>query len=274
LLRHDVRVPVPTIALLHGQPDSSASFWPLRRELAQRLDPGVRIVAPDRPGYGANPLPATDYRGNVAWLRRWLQAIDAGPTVLVAHSWAGGIAALAACGPQSEITGLALVSSIGPFCLLPIDSVLGAPLLGNVIAFTVLQLGGPIVRRSAAATIGAQLAEVDLPYAKASGFAMQFRPLWRTFLSEQRALIRELDEITAALPSIRVPTLVVDGTEDQLIPNRTPLELVRRIPNAARVRIEGAHDLQLKQSAELAGHLASFATPLLRSAVTADRAGP
>jgi pimeloyl-ACP methyl ester carboxylesterase len=71
--RHDGRVSVPTVVLLHGQPDSSASFWSLTRELRPRLPSGVRVVAPDRPGYGANPLPAPDYAGPVRWLRRWLR---------------------------------------------------------------------------------------------------------------------------------------------------------------------------------------------------------
>jgi pimeloyl-ACP methyl ester carboxylesterase len=166
------------------------------------------------------------------------------------------------------LSGLVLVASIGPYCLLPIDSVLGAPLLGEIIAFSTLRLGGPLVRRSAAATIGAHLPPGDLPYAKVSGFAMAHRPLWRTFLDEQRALIRELDDISAALPAVSVPTLVLDGTADQLIPGRTPTELTRRIPNARRVRIAGAHDLQLKQPVELAEHIASFAAPLLTGAAS------
>ncbi|MDQ2959181.1 MAG: alpha/beta fold hydrolase, partial [Actinomycetota bacterium] len=81
-------MPTPTIVLLHGQPDSSASFWALRRALRQLLPAGTRVLAPDRPGYGANPAPATDYAGNVRWLRGWLDQIEAGPTVLLGHSWA------------------------------------------------------------------------------------------------------------------------------------------------------------------------------------------
>lgn len=53
-----VFVPTPTIVLPHGQPGSSATLWPLRRELLPRLPDGVRVLAPDRPGYGADPLPA------------------------------------------------------------------------------------------------------------------------------------------------------------------------------------------------------------------------
>lgn len=35
------------------------------------------------------------------------------------------------------------------------------------------------------------------------------RPLWSTFLTEQRALLRELDELEDALTSVRAPVLVL-----------------------------------------------------------------
>jgi pimeloyl-ACP methyl ester carboxylesterase len=256
-------VSVPTVVLLHGQPDSSASFWSLTRELRPRLPSGVRVVAPDRPGYGANPLPATDYAGNVRWLRRWLGKVSAGPVVLVGHSWAGGVAALAASGELGPISGLVLLASIGPSCLLRIDPVLAAPGLGEAIAFSTLRLGRPIIGRKARATIQGHLQSSDLPYAAASGMAMRHRPVWRSFLTEQRALMRELDSITDALPRITVPTQVIAATRDTMIPARTPAALVQAIAGASRVDISGGHDLQLRQPVHVADHIGRFASALL-----------
>ncbi|MDQ2838212.1 MAG: alpha/beta hydrolase [Actinomycetota bacterium] len=270
-------MPTPTIVLLHGQPDSSASFWALRRALRQLLPAGTRVLAPDRPGYGANPAPATDYAGNVRWLRGWLDQIEAGPTVLLGHSWAGGVAALAAAEPAAaelagaelagaELAGLVLLSSVGPSCLLRIDRVLAAPVLGEAIAFATLRLGRPIISRKAASLIIGGQPVADRPFALASGLAMRTRPLWQSFLTEQRALLRELPFLEQALGRITVPTQVISGTEDQLIPEQTPQALLAAIPQAGGHRIAGAHDLQLRQPDEVARLVAGFAAPLLLAA--------
>ncbi len=256
-------MPIPTIVLLHGQPDSSASFWSLHRELRHRVGKAIQVVAPDRPGYGANPLPVTDYAGNVRWLKRWFQRINAGPVVVVGHSWAGGVAALAASGDAGPISGLVLLASIGPSCLLRIDPLLAAPVVGDAIAYSTLRLARPIIGHRAKGTIRQHLAPVDTPYAAASGMAMRHRPIWRSFVLEQRALIRELTTITRALPHISVPTQVIAATRDTTIPGVTGHLLVDAIPNASLVDIEGGHDLQLRRPVQVAASIVPFATPLL-----------
>jgi pimeloyl-ACP methyl ester carboxylesterase len=276
----------PTIVLLHGQPDSSASFWALRRELRRRLPAAVRIWAPDRPGYGANRAPATDFAGNVRWLRRWLSELRPGPTVLLGHSWAGGLAALAAADPDfaapqhqpdqpdqpdhhpdhqaaASLAGLVLLSSVGPDCLLRIDPVLAAPVIGDLIAFGALRMGRVWVTRRVRALVVDGQSPPDRPFALASGMAMRSRPVWRSFLTEQRALIRELPDITGALGRIIAPAQVISGRQDQLIPGRTPRALLAAIPHASGHEVDGGHDLQLRRPAEVAELVAAFAAPLL-----------
>ncbi len=262
--RHDRAMSIPTIVLLHGQPDSSASFWSLRNSLRVGLPRDVRVLAPDRPGYGANPAPATDYAGNVRWLQGWLRQVKAGPTVLLGHSWAGGVAALAAADAAAEtLAGLVLLASIGPSCLLRIDPLLGAPVLGEAIAFATLRLGRPIISRRANSVIINGQAVADRPYALASGLAMRGRPVWRSFLREQRALLRELPAINASLPRIQLPTQVISGRQDPVIPERTFEQLRAQIPGAVGHQIAGGHDLQLREPDQVARLVAAFAAPLL-----------
>jgi pimeloyl-ACP methyl ester carboxylesterase len=271
-----VLVPTPTIVLLHGQPGSSASFWPLRRELLLQLPAGVRVLAPDRPGYGANPLPATGYQGNVRWLQDWLAHVQAGPTALVGHSWAGGVAALAAARQPSSVAALVLLASIGPECLFKHDRVLAAPVLGELSAYGALRLGRPLVRWSARSALIDALAEADLPHGRSSSAAMRQRPIWRSFLTEQRALIKELADLNAALPSITAPTAVINGDQDSVIPSGTPIALLDSIRHADGHRIEGAgHDLPVRRPAEVARLIAGLVTAQpgfgRRSASTAAR---
>jgi len=257
-------VPTPTIVLLHGQPDTSASLLQLRRAL-NRLLPEARVYAPDRPGYGANPLPATDFAGNARWLLDQLPATS-GPVVLLGHSWAGGIAALAAAQASDRIDGVVLLASIGPSCLLPIDLVLAAPVAGTALSWLVLQLGKPLVGRRAGRMILRSQAAADLPYARLGGLAMRNRPVWRSFLVEQRALIGQLPALDQVWERIPQPTLVISGDRDPLIPAATPDELARRIPDVRAHRIRGGHDLQLRQPEVVADLVAGFAAPLLELA--------
>lgn len=251
------------MVLLHGQPDSSSSFWALRRALRARFGTDVRIGLPDRPGYGANPMEATDFAGNVSWLRGWLTRFAVGPVVLVGHSWAGGIAAmLAADDPESSIAGLVLMASVGPYCLLPIDRVLAAPIIGDLIAFATLGLGRRPISHHAATVLARHISGRDAPFAWASGAGMQHRPLWRSFITEQRALVEQLPAVEAALGEITIPTLVISGRHDQVIPARTPRAIRAMIPQSQGAQIAGGHDLQLRQPDAVAEHIRTFAAPL------------
>jgi pimeloyl-ACP methyl ester carboxylesterase len=270
-------VPFPTVVLLHGQPDSSASFWALRQELRRQLDPEIRIAVPDRPGYGVNRLPATDYPGNVAWLRSWLARFDAGPVLLVGHSWAGGVAALAAsesgaasAGRESDgvaapqWAGLVLLASVGPGCLVPVDTLLAAPVLGDLLSFLTFRLGrGALARRTASVLTRITPVE-ETPYAWASGAAMTVRPFWRSFLVEQRALVAQLPLISQALSGIAVPTRVLVGTHDAVIPAATGAALAEQIADSTLHPIEGGPDLQVRRPEAVAEQIAALAETAFR----------
>jgi len=253
----------PTIVLLHGQPDFSGSMSGLRAALIERFGPRVRVLAPDRPGYGANPLPATGLAGNADWLEEFLDRANADPAVVVGHSWAGGPAAIAAARDRKRVAALVLIASIGPDCLLPIDSVLAAPVLGPLLAFATLRLGRGFVRRRTQSMLGRRVPSEDRPYVRTSGHAMLRRPLWRSFVIEQRAMVQELPALGDVLPDISVPTLLVSAAQDKIIPARTQDALQALIPDASHVELDGPHELHLRQAREVADAIAAFVSNLL-----------
>ena len=57
-------------------------------------------------------------------------------------------------------------------------------------------------------------------------------PLWRSFLTEQRALVAELPGLDAALPGIGQPVLLLADPYDTLIPVRTTHRLAAVLPDA------------------------------------------
>jgi pimeloyl-ACP methyl ester carboxylesterase len=66
------------------------------------------------------------------------------------------------------------------------------------------------------------------------------RPLWRTFLTEQRAPLRELSGLEDAVPSVRAPVLLLADPNDPLVPVDTALRLARALPDARLQLVEGA----------------------------------
>jgi hypothetical protein len=85
------------------------------------------------------------------------------------------------------------------------------------------------------------------------------RPLWRTFLTEQRALLRELDELEQAIASVRAPVLVLADPKDPVVPFETARLLARALPDVRLQLVEGAgHHLPRRASAVVADAIVAF----------------
>lgn len=84
-------------------------------------------------------------------------------------------------------------------------------------------------------------------------------PLWRAFLTEQRALLGELADLEAALPSIGVPVLLLADPADQIVPIMTAQRLVGELPDARLRLVEHAgHDLPRRAPGAVAEAIAEF----------------
>lgn len=249
------RVPADAVILLHGQPATSAVWLAVRHRLS-----GLPVLMPDRPGYGTNPEPATDFPGNVDWLRGVLDRSGVGRVVLAGHSWAGGVAVLAAARHPDRIAGVALVASVGPGCLRAHDRPLAWPVTGEVAAVVGLRMARLVYAYQMRRFLGAHVPSADLGYAHMEVAAQFRRPVWRSFLAEQRTLVRQLPMLDGALGEMRVPTTVLTGTRDSAIPRQCPERLARAIPGATLRRVAGAgHELPLQRPDEVATAIRSLA---------------
>jgi pimeloyl-ACP methyl ester carboxylesterase len=109
---------------------------------------------------------------------------------------------------------------------------------------------------------------------------------WRTFLTEQRALLRELGELEHAIASVRAPVLVLADPKDTVVPFETARRLVRTLPDAHLQLVEGAgHHLPRRAPEAVADAIAAFlsaaqitdvpitqpAGPAMRAELTASR---
>jgi pimeloyl-ACP methyl ester carboxylesterase len=83
--------------------------------------------------------------------------------------------------------------------------------------------------------------------------------LWRSFLTEQRALVHEIGSITASLADVGQPVLLVADPHDTLIPVSTTHQLAAVLPDA-RVRLVGqvGHHLPRRGAHQTAAAIVQF----------------
>ena len=94
-------------------------------------------------------------------------------------------------------------------------------------------------------------------------------PVWRSFLTEQRALLSELAELEAALPAIGVPVLLLADPADPIVPIMTAQRLVSELPDARlRLVAHASHHLPRRAPDAVAEAITSFLATLDESQAT------
>ena len=251
------------IVLLHGQPGSGADW----QQLADQLPAELRIMALDRPGYGASRQPAGGFTVNARAVLAELDARGIERAVLAGHSYGGGVALSVAQLAPERVEALVLLASVGPGCLTGWDRLLAAPVAGEVCAFTAWWLT-PWLARARLARIARRrqrpiAANEHVNWQIWGRSQHQHGPLWRTFLTEQRALVSELAGLTAALAGIRHPVLLLADPRDTLIPVRTTHQLAAVLPDA-RVQLlnQIGHHLPRRGAPEIAAAVVQFLAAL------------
>jgi 3-oxoadipate enol-lactonase len=256
LRRHD-------LVLLHGQPGTAADW----QQVSERLPVQLRVVAPDRPGYGSSPLPPAGFAANARTVVHQLDLHDIRRAVLVGHSYGGGVALSAAALAPDRIEAVVLLASVGPGCVTGLDRLLAAPAAGPLCALVAWRLT-PWIARARLAWItrlqGRLLAPGEHVNWQVWAHASRERGrLWRTFLVEQRALMRELDELVALIPLVQAPALLLADPKDNVVPLHTARRLAQALPNGHLQLVEGAgHHLPRRAPGAVADAVAAFLTAI------------
>lgn len=239
----------PVVLLVHGQPGSGGEWRPV----AELLAPDHHVVAPDRPGWGGHPRPATTLTGNAEALARLIEdrqlAAPGQRCVVAGHSLGGGIALELALGYPELVGALVLVGSVGVGAAVTgIDRLLAVPVIGS----SVLRAGAAGLRR--AVGTASRMARIEparplvdragqLPAVRAAiaeaGREMDERDR-RSFLVEQRALLEETPGLEGRLASLRLPVAVVQGASDRIVVPAAGRRLAEAIPGAELVVVPGA----------------------------------
>ena len=212
----------PALLLLHGIGDSSASWAPLMRPLAEHFT----VIAPDLLGHGESAKPRADYSvaAYANGMRDLLDVLGIDKATVVGHSLGGGVAAQLAYQHPTRVARLALVASggvakeVSPFLRLastPMADVF-LPLLRLPPARLAAMAGIELLRRSGT-DIGRDAEELGrvldaLPDVATRG---AFSRTLRSVVDWRGQVVTMLDRsyLTEAMP-----VLLIWGAHDAVIP--------------------------------------------------------
>jgi pimeloyl-ACP methyl ester carboxylesterase len=266
------------IVLLHGL-GSTVTKW---RDVLPILGARRRTIAIDLPGFGQSDAPRARYSfGFLAGgIRAALDALGVDRCVLVGNSLGGVTALWLAAAWPDRVAGIVLVDAALP---LPAEARPDSKTIARIVASSLPGVGEALytafVRtKSPEAIVADGLARNVADPTRVSAETMRLlleeaaerkhRPeLRRAVMSAQRHLMWMLTarraEVERAAEGLRVPTLLLWGSEDRLVPLAVGEHWVKRIPGAELIVLEGAgHNPQLEMPDRFSEIVLAFAESL------------
>jgi pimeloyl-ACP methyl ester carboxylesterase len=248
---------LPPVVLAHGWTGDRRIWSAVARQL---LAAGHRVVVYDQRGHGTSTV-GTDGMTIEALsddMRAVLEEIDAHDVVLAGHSMGGMSAQMLAVRHKDvvaeRVASLVLVStaaSRASFADAFTRVALGVMASSVFHRAMALDAVGPLLVRSSHGK-GISLTALDAT-----------RATWLATSPEARTgFLRSIAafDITADLPQVTVPTIVLSGSRDTLLPTARSREIARLIPGARLAVFPGA------------GHQLPFELPVRLATILADAA--
>jgi pimeloyl-ACP methyl ester carboxylesterase len=276
-----------TVVFVHGYTLSMASWTFQRRTLAAELAtanghrPDARLVFYDQRGHGASGR-GTSENSTIEQLARDLAAVlkarvPRGPVALVGHSMGGmTIMGLAALHPElfgPKVVGVALISTSAG----NLDELnFGMPDLLTRVRAAVFPVAAWTMRRRpafaertrrmavhivSAATRSLSFADSDVDPALAHYVDAMIAGTPVDVIAEFYPAITGLDHTGSLTPLLQIPTLVLTGDKDKLIPMEHSEQIVAALPDAEFVVIPDAGHMVLLEKPD---EVSSALTALLR----------
>jgi pimeloyl-ACP methyl ester carboxylesterase len=234
----------PLIVLVHGI-TSSSDTW---REALPWLTERHTVLAPDLLGHGASAKPRGDYSlgAYASGIRDLMLALGHETGTVVGHSLGGGVAMQFAYQFPERCERLVLVSSgglgreVSP--ILRAAALPGSEFVLPLIAGPAIRDVGTAVGRFLASLglqTGPDLGEIARGYASLADVRSR-----QVFIHTLRAVIDERGQRVSARDRLylaeEMPSLIVWGTRDRIIPAEHGREAQRAMPGSRLEELEGA----------------------------------
>ncbi len=262
----------PAILLVHGSNASLQTFEPLVAELGDRY----RLVSYDQPGHGlSGPHPRDDYsaRGLTEAIAAVLEATGVERFAIAGNSMGGWLAWRYALERPDDLSALILMNASG--APPPPDAVEPKPYLGARI------MKHPVGRLLAQHITPRALFERSLrdgvadPAFVTDAMVDRYWELMRYPGNRRaaglRAIVDREWEVGKRLGEIRVPTLILWGSEDRVTPVQDVEIFDAMIPDSRAVVFEDVGHITME---EAPGRTAATLDAFLREVETGRRAAP
>lgn len=225
----------PPLVLLHGVGDNALDWQWVIPELASTHC----VYAPDLPGSGGSAKPATDYSPAyfARFVAEFLDALGVSRTAVVGNSLGGLVGLHLALSHPERVTALCLVASagLGPEASFALRS-LNLPGYGRLTVSWGKRRPGAAQRAAGrAGLIFARLRRVSREWLKEQYRLAKLPGFLEAQLAATRSQVglrgqREI--LLDRLPHLRLPTLIVWGTRDRVLPHSQAQAAVARLPES------------------------------------------
>ena len=247
------------VVYVHGL-FSSSTTW---KKVLSSASAGHPAVAVDLPGFGFSDRPwPYDYTvgGQALSLLRYLDARKLDQFACVGNSLGGAVCLVAAAARPDRVRALALVGSASPVSSIPWNfRLLRTPVVGDVEMELVIR---PVVELAMRHRMFARSERVTRETVDEWWQPIRVPGTRRAALVAVRSSTRGYGDL---LGKIRVPTLVLWGKEDKILPSEEGFRLSSAIPGASLVLLpDTGHVPQEETPEQFSRAVASFLDAALR----------
>lgn len=233
----------PDLVMIHG---SSGNLRDFTTSLASRLAKTYRVILIDRPGLGHSDsfdAKGETLRDQALVLRDVSRQLGAKKPLVLGHSFGGAVALAWALHAPKDISALILLSAPSH----PWDTglsvyykIMSAPFFGNCASRFVCAFAPE-------RTIQTNLKETFSPQAIPDGYRdrlgleLYLQPkVMLANARQRRNLKKQIREMTPLYPKISVPTEIVHGTSDNIVPIEIHAKLLAKdLPDSNLTELKG-----------------------------------
>jgi pimeloyl-ACP methyl ester carboxylesterase len=234
--------------------------------IANRLK-GTRLVVPDLPGFGkGEKMPTYDLDNYVMWLHRYIKALKLTESpILFGHSFGSIICAAYAAKYPKDLKRLILVNPIGS------PALEGPSKTMTKLAIAYYKIGARLPEKTAYRWLSAQpiVKVMSVTMAKTHNKELrayihqQHRQHFSRFSSAQSVLesfkTSVSHDVREFAPKIKIPTLLVAGSLDDITPLGKQYALVKLFPKATlRVINDVGHLTHYEAPEQVAKYVQAF----------------